>query len=761
MQNSQPQAQYVQQQYDNTYNQVLTDYAANQYYQQYSQNSNKMQSSLKWNTRKKSPYSKPSSTGNCNSFYCEICKISCAGEQTYKEHCDGQKHKKKELNLKNNNNSTSTANQRSTFFCELCQVPCSGIDSFNAHLNGKSHIKVCNLQVKLGKEVPNDLIAPIMKRTTNEQKIEPSTVNQNKVKVIGTPAINFVKGECLTTTIGTVTHTTEETTGNDEKLEIINNLQANDENKNDGDKNMELNNSGIENQASNTVISDQQQSSLDTTLNSTIPFIDDQDNSINLQNNGEPVGLEFIYEYNMANSKATYYSCTLCNCKFSEKQAKEQHVRGKRHHKAFKSKSNDRSTSFKITQSTPNKPPSITSLLKNSESNNDSMINQNRPRLTNSRHQMTSSIEMEDQSFYSNIDITSFTECNYIETSNVSLLKENRFLLKKHSEIVPREDDLKNFYKHIINVEKSLKKLSDEFLDNVDELKVLLNLPIQKNVRILQGEIRAGLFGKKLMLRDERQIDLIVFCSVKPNVPLLQKIKKELSVKLDLFEGECYVLNENFEEAAIDVKATNGLTVRITFTSLYFRESNLPENAENEELYKDTDQMLNKQKCLDALTALRRFKWYQAKISPFNPCPMIIRLLRDLGKRDSIWRALTCWSLELICERVMSTCINQPSPAEAFQLIIKTIASGVLLKENNDDLLIKDPCEYEAVDALGYLTDKQRIDLTESAQKFAGFIAFNKICKVLDLEPNNLNGENNSESNEKIENKTDSAISND
>lgn len=33
-------------------------------------------------------------------LYCEICKISCAGQQTLKEHLEGQKHKKKEALLK-------------------------------------------------------------------------------------------------------------------------------------------------------------------------------------------------------------------------------------------------------------------------------------------------------------------------------------------------------------------------------------------------------------------------------------------------------------------------------------------------------------------------------------------------------------------------------------------------------------------------------------------------------------------------------------
>ena len=32
--------------------------------------------------------------------YCEVCKISCAGPQTNKEHLEGQKHKKKEASMK-------------------------------------------------------------------------------------------------------------------------------------------------------------------------------------------------------------------------------------------------------------------------------------------------------------------------------------------------------------------------------------------------------------------------------------------------------------------------------------------------------------------------------------------------------------------------------------------------------------------------------------------------------------------------------------
>ena len=33
-------------------------------------------------------------------FVQKVCKISCAGPQTYKEHLEGQRHKKKESQMK-------------------------------------------------------------------------------------------------------------------------------------------------------------------------------------------------------------------------------------------------------------------------------------------------------------------------------------------------------------------------------------------------------------------------------------------------------------------------------------------------------------------------------------------------------------------------------------------------------------------------------------------------------------------------------------
>lgn len=105
--------------------------------------------------------------------YCEVCKISCAGPQTYKEHLEGQKHKKKEAAQAaaaaasanaassaqtGNGNATSGPNQTrsgNALRCELCDVTCTGSDAYAAHIRGSKHQKVMKLHAILGKPIPS------------------------------------------------------------------------------------------------------------------------------------------------------------------------------------------------------------------------------------------------------------------------------------------------------------------------------------------------------------------------------------------------------------------------------------------------------------------------------------------------------------------------------------------------------------------------------------------------------------------------------
>ena len=60
--------------------------------------------------------------------------------QTYREHLEGQKHKKKEVAAKQGA-ATSTGRGQNQLRCELCDVSCTGADAYAAHIRGAKHQK--------------------------------------------------------------------------------------------------------------------------------------------------------------------------------------------------------------------------------------------------------------------------------------------------------------------------------------------------------------------------------------------------------------------------------------------------------------------------------------------------------------------------------------------------------------------------------------------------------------------------------------------
>lgn len=59
--------------------------------------------------------------------------------------------------------STSLAKNKLSYRCDLCDVTCTGQDTYSAHVRGGKHLKTAQLHKKLGKPVPEDvptIIAP-------------------------------------------------------------------------------------------------------------------------------------------------------------------------------------------------------------------------------------------------------------------------------------------------------------------------------------------------------------------------------------------------------------------------------------------------------------------------------------------------------------------------------------------------------------------------------------------------------------------------
>lgn len=127
--------------------------------------------------------------------YCDVCRISCAGPQTYREHLEGQKHKKREALQKASTDPQAAPQgtvRGSNLRCELCDVTCTGNDAYAAHVRGSKHQKVVKLHTKLGKPIPSSEPTPI--GTTKEKEGENDDVPVGEdIKPVGEEYIEEMK----------------------------------------------------------------------------------------------------------------------------------------------------------------------------------------------------------------------------------------------------------------------------------------------------------------------------------------------------------------------------------------------------------------------------------------------------------------------------------------------------------------------------------------------------------------------------------------
>lgn len=128
--------------------------------------------------------------------YCDVCRISCAGPQTYREHLEGQKHKKREALQKASTDPQAATTQAtvrgSNLRCELCDVTCTGNDAYAAHVRGSKHQKVVKLHTKLGKPIPSAEPTPI--GTTKEKEGDADDVPVSEdIKPVGEEYIEEMK----------------------------------------------------------------------------------------------------------------------------------------------------------------------------------------------------------------------------------------------------------------------------------------------------------------------------------------------------------------------------------------------------------------------------------------------------------------------------------------------------------------------------------------------------------------------------------------
>ncbi|XP_054874794.1 zinc finger RNA-binding protein isoform X6 [Amphiprion ocellaris] len=710
--------------------------------------------------------------------YCDICKISCAGPQTYREHLEGQKHKKKEAALKSGG-QTGTSNGprgvQTQLRCELCDVSCTGVDAYAAHIRGAKHQKVVKLHTKLGKPIPSTepvLVnsAPVVTTTTAGKP--PVSSSSSSSSSSSTPASASTVSTPAVTPKQVPVHTVAKTAPPlkkpaPSKITVISNKPTSAPAAPPAAA-----------PASASVVAAaaaaaaKQEEPAQLSVQKMEPQSEDEDGDrAGGQGDIQPVGHDYVEEVRNNDGKVIRFHCKLCECSFNDPNAKDMHLKGRRHRLQYKKKVNPE-LPVEIKPSNRARKLQESKLKKQKQK---AVLKRQRDDEQRWHMEMSRRYEedmywrrMEEEQMYwgeqrrrmappplmsrPGIPVPPLLSCVRRPDS-----PDDRHIMAKHSTIYPVEEELQAVQRIVSHSERALKLVSDSLLEKETPASppaAAAAAPAadtdteggeekgtENSARLLKGVMRVGILAKGLLLRGDRNVELILLTAKKPTISLLKSIAKQLPKELATFSEDQYEVQAHPEEANIVIISSKEpkMQVTISLTSPLMREDPAAEKdkqaggkaAEKGLPEKDPPDLLNKKKCLEYLAALRHAKWFQARANGLQSCVIIIRVLRDLCQRVPTWGKMPCWAMELLVEKVISSATGPLSPGEAMRRVLECISTGILLPDGPG---LMDPCEKEQTDALESMVLQAREDITASAQHALRLLAFRQIHKVLGME---------------------------
>ncbi|XP_021564731.1 zinc finger RNA-binding protein 2 [Carlito syrichta] len=567
--------------------------------------------------------------GESQLHYCDLCRISCAGSQTYREHLEGQKHRKKVAAR------TAGTPPSGSLCCALCAVSCTGADAYTAHIRGARHQKVLKLHTRLGKPIPAFEPEPGSCRLPGPPAKEASSP-EAKAQAPTSPSVHAPSRPvpAKTSAASSVPRSRE--------LRAVGSRPH-------GGKPARPTSQGLED----------------------VPTRGDPGEASTGSGDTQPVGLDFVEEVCSDEGRVLRFHCRLCQCSFNDLNARDTHVRGRRHRLQYKKKV-DPSLPLAVKVSSRPQPG-------------------RRPESSDDRHVMC-----------------------------------------KHATIYPTEQELQAVTRAVAHTERALRLVSDALARESQEEQGDQRSGATPSSRVLKGVVRVGVLAKGLLLRGDRSVHLALLCSEKPTRGLLRRITEQLPLQLRVVTEDEYKVSSD-PEANVVISSCKEprMQVTVSVTSPLMREDPSTDQG-TEKLRPDPEDVLSPEKCLESLAALRHAKWFQARASGLPLCVIVTRVLRDLRQRVPAWRALPAWAMELLVEKALSSVTEPLGPGDAVRRVLECVAAGTLLADGPG---LQDPCERERTDALEPLTPQEREDVTASAQHALRLLAFQQIHWVLGMEP--------------------------
>uniref|UniRef100_A0A671RXL3 Zinc finger RNA-binding protein n=1 Tax=Sinocyclocheilus anshuiensis TaxID=1608454 RepID=A0A671RXL3_9TELE len=712
--------------------------------------------------------------------YCDVCKISCAGPQTYKEHLEGQKHKKKEAALKLSQSSSSSSGGGSSargtqnqLRCELCDVSCTGADAYAAHIRGAKHQKVVKLHTKLGKPIPSTEPSVVSQSSTSStaasnktasSNISSSTSTSSNLSASSVSASYLKSGSMVNNMAASAAQgkspVPNSVSANSTSVKKVNTPKINFVGGN------KLQTTAVKNEESKMEAAKTAQHAVSAQppdpKNEMPDPLSPQSALAALQSDVQPVGHDYVEEVRNDEGKVIRFHCKLCECSFNDPNAKEMHLKGRRHRLQYKKKVNPELQvevkpsirARKIQEEKMRKQMQKEEYWRRREEEERWRMEMRRyeedmywRRMEEEQHHWEERHRMPDGSYPQGPPgppgLLGVRPGMPIPQPQGPVpprrpdSSDDRYVMTKHAAIYPSEDELQAIQKIVSITERALKLVSDIITDQdasaegKEEDKEKKEPPKD---RVLKGVMRVGVLAKGLLLRGDKNVNLVLLCSEKPTKNLLTRIVEHLPKQLTVVTPEKYEVKGSVQEAAIILtsSAEPKMQVTITLTSPVIREENTRDGDVTSSMVKDPADVLDRQKCLDALAALRHAKWFQARANGLQSCVIVIRILRDLCQRVPTWSAFPSWAMELLVEKAISSASGPMSPGDALRRGFECISSGILLSGAPG---LIDPCEKNPTDTLATMEEQQREDITSSAQFALRLLAFRQIHKVLGMDP--------------------------
>ncbi|KPP57806.1 hypothetical protein Z043_124431 [Scleropages formosus] len=324
-----------------------------------------------------------------------------------------------------------------------------------------------------------------------------------------------------------------------------------------------------------------------------------------LQSDVQPVGHDYVEEVRNDEGKVIRFHCKLCECSFNDPNAKEMHLKGRRHRLQYKKKVNpDLQVEVK---------PSIRARKIQEEKMRKQMQKEEywRRREEEERWRMEMRRYEEDMYWRRMEEEHHWEERRRVPDGgypqgppgppgllgvrpglplpqpqgSVPLRRpdssDDRYVMTKHATIYPTEEELQAIQKIVSITERALKLVSDIISDqenNADGEKDQKDVPRD---RALKGVMRVGVLAKGLLLRGDKNVSLVLLCSERPRKDLLARISELLPKQLEAVTPEKYEVKGSLQEAAIVLTscAEPKMQVTITLTSPVVREENMREGG--------------------------------------------------------------------------------------------------------------------------------------------------------------------------------------